>query len=138
MKDKVKIVSNVWFRQIELQSVGDAMEGHSHTFDHMHLLAVGKVRVTVGDDYKDFTAPSTIFIRKGKEHKIEALSDYSLGFCIHAIREGYRVEDIIEPSDKPYSQQQLKQALIDETHKFIDTPIEPWKVDEHELQSVSK
>jgi len=138
MKDKVSIVSNVWFRQIELQHAGDMMKGHSHTFDHMHLLAVGEVRVKVGEDFQDFKAPATIFIRKGKDHSITALSDYSLGFCIHPIREGYRVEDIIEPSDIPYMSKPMKQALIDESHKFIDTPATKWEVDEHELEEVAK
>jgi quercetin dioxygenase-like cupin family protein len=101
MIDKVKIVSNVWFRQIELQQKGEKMKGHSHEFDHIHLLAQGEVRVTVEGIDTDFKAPATIFICKDKEHSLEALTDYSLGFCIRPLRDGFRVEDIINPEDMP-------------------------------------
>jgi ubiquinol-cytochrome c reductase cytochrome c1 subunit len=49
MKESTSIVSNVWFRQIELEKIGDEYGGHSHVFDHMHLLCVGEVDITIED-----------------------------------------------------------------------------------------
>jgi len=101
MKESTRIVSNVWFRQIELEKVGDEYGGHSHVFDHMHLLCVGEVDITIEDVTTRFKAPQMIFIEKGKDHSMVAVSDKTLGFCIHPIRDGAHVEDIVDPSSLP-------------------------------------
>ena len=102
MKEKISIVSNLWIREVEMDKKGDIMEGHKHTFDHQHLLAVGSIRViTEGiDEPTDFHAPQVIFVPKDKMHSFEALTDKTLGYCIHPIRDGYRVEDIVCPTMK--------------------------------------
>jgi hypothetical protein len=133
MKDKINIVSNVWIRQIELEHIGDEMGGHSHTFDHQHLLSIGKLRVQVGDAVGEYEAPAIIFIRKGLDHTLTAMSDYTLGYCIHPIRDGYRVEDIIDPDSAPVFAG-LPQGFVDEGHKFIDTPAQEWGIDKKELK----
>ena len=91
----------MWIMQIELTYKGDSVDGHSHQFDHQHLLSLGEVDVTVDDKTTRFTAPSIIFIAKGKEHSMKAVSDYTLGYCIHPIRDGKRVQDIIDPTKVP-------------------------------------
>jgi quercetin dioxygenase-like cupin family protein len=101
MKDNISIVSNVLIRQMELEGVGDFVQGHSHNFDHQHLLVAGTVLISVDDKEVEYTAPHIIFIAKGKEHKMVTVSDYALGYCIHPIRTGYRVEDIADPVDLP-------------------------------------
>lgn len=87
--------------QIELTYKGDSVEGHSHKFDHQHLLSVGEVEITVDGVATTYKAPTILFIKKGKCHKMKALSDYSLGYCIHPIRDGDRVQDILDPSTVP-------------------------------------
>ena len=77
------------------------MDGHKHVFDHPHLLTQGSVEVNVEGVKSTFKAPHIIFIEKGKLHMITALEDNTVGACIHAIRDGDRVEDIIDPSMIP-------------------------------------
>lgn len=99
MKAVESIVSNMWVLQVELTHEGDMIEGHSHEFDHQHLLAVGEVDVTVDGETSRHKAPAMLFIEKGKCHSMKAVSDYTLGYCIHPIRNGNRVEDIVNPED---------------------------------------
>jgi len=106
MQQKQSVVSNMWTKQIVLEHKGDTYEGHSHTFDHQHLLAVGSIRVRVEDGSGDeiveeYEAPVIIFIEKDSVHSFECISDNSVGYCIHPLREGYRVEDIMDPNDNP-------------------------------------
>ena len=55
----------------------------------------------------DFTAPHHIFIKAGVEHELLALEDGTTVHCIHAIRDGERVEDIIDPESVPVSSRYL-------------------------------
>ena len=56
---------------------------HKHEYDHLSILAQGKVRVLLDNDaFEEFTAPSCINIKQGVNHTIMALED-STWFCIH-------------------------------------------------------
>jgi dTDP-4-dehydrorhamnose 3,5-epimerase-like enzyme len=98
---KISIVANTWVKQMYFAKAGDINEGHTHTFDHQTLLGKGKVKVTVNNKVTEFTAPTIIFIRAGFMHEIEALEDDTICYCIHAIRDGEKVEDIVDPEDIP-------------------------------------
>jgi len=98
---KISLVSNTWVKQMHFVKAGDVNEGHTHIFDHQTLLGKGKVKVIVNNKSTEFTAPTIIYIRAGFEHKIEALEDDTVCYCIHAIRDGERIEDIIDPADIP-------------------------------------
>jgi 5-deoxy-D-glucuronate isomerase len=65
------------------------------------LLASGKFRVYVENRISEFEAPTVVFIKAGKEHKIEAMTDGAVAYCIHAVRNGNKVEDIMNPDDIP-------------------------------------
>ena len=80
---------------------GDLERGHSHVFDHVTLLASGKIRVTALGQSTDFTAPHHIFIKAGVVHALLALEDNTVVHCIHALRDGERVEDIVNPTSVP-------------------------------------
>jgi hypothetical protein len=82
---------------MHFKNAGDIECGHSHPFDHVSLLSYGSAKVTVSGQSKVFFAPQVIFIKRGLEHQIEALEDHTEVTCIHAIRNGERVEDIIDP-----------------------------------------
>jgi quercetin dioxygenase-like cupin family protein len=82
---------------MHFKNAGDKEHGHSHPFDHVSLLSNGAAKVTVSGVSKSFYAPQVIFIKKDLEHEIEALEDNTEVTCIHAIRNGERVEDIIDP-----------------------------------------
>jgi quercetin dioxygenase-like cupin family protein len=97
----ISCVSNVFIKQMTFIKAGDVEQGHSHCFDHVTLLSVGRLRLEALGTSTDFTAPQHIFIKAGVEHKLIALEDNTVAQCIHALRDGDRVEDIIDPASLP-------------------------------------
>ncbi len=81
------MIDGVFIRQMYLTDAGNVMQGHKHAYNHITLLAAGKLRVTVNGKVTDFTAPHMIFIHKDHEHHLEALEDRTLAYCIHAVRD---------------------------------------------------
>jgi len=125
------IVSNTWIRQVELEFKGDKHESHTHTFDHQHLLTSGSVLVTVDGKSVQYDAPAMIFIEKGKYHELEAVTNTAVGYCIHPIRDGGRVEDIIPEDMDPLKKWDLSTDMYydpkaGEASKFIESPAKPW------------
>jgi hypothetical protein len=100
-KEQMSLISNVWIKLMNFEKAGDFNPGHSHVFDHPTLLVKGSVKVEVDGKETVFTAPHIIFIRKEKEHTITALEDDTVAACIHAIRDGDAIEDIVDPSMIP-------------------------------------
>ena len=95
-------VSSVYIRQMTFIKAGDIEIGHSHVFDHQTLVAVGSVEVVVNGDKKIFTAPHIVFIKKDAVHELTALEDNTVVYCIHALRDGDDVCDIIDPESIPF------------------------------------
>jgi len=93
-------VSNLFSRMMHFKKAGDTEAGHSHQFDHLTLLAKGRLKVTVDGVSTDFTAPHMIFIKKEKIHALEALTDETVAYCIHALRDK-DTGDILDPSMIP-------------------------------------
>jgi hypothetical protein len=93
---KFAIVSNVWIKMMTFRKAGDYMNGHKHIFDHPTLLTSGSLEVTIDGESTIFDAPAVIFIERGKLHKLVATVDNTMASCIHAIRDGDGVDDIIE------------------------------------------
>jgi hypothetical protein len=78
---------NIWVKQNVLERKGDSFDGHEHKFDHVTLLTSGKVQVEIqGKEPKDFTAPTFIVIRKEQKHKLTALEDGTVYYCVYALR----------------------------------------------------
>lgn len=75
--------------------------GHTHQFDHLTLLAVGRLQVTVDGKVSEFAAPHMIYIKKDKMHELVSLEPNTVAYCIHALRLGEAVDDIIDPSMVP-------------------------------------
>ena len=96
----ISCVSNVFIKQMHFQFAGDREEGHSHLFDHVTLLASGKLRLTALGKSTEFTAPHHIFIKAGVVHELEALENNTVVHCIHGIREK-GCEDIVDPASLP-------------------------------------
>ena len=119
INETVAIISNVWTKMISLEK-GDIYEGHTHKFDHTHLLSVGKLKVIVDGKEGTFEAPTQIFIKKGLMHSMECLSENSVGTCIHPIRNGNRVEDIYDAELCPKYVEGKEALDIYPTHQFID------------------
>jgi hypothetical protein len=97
---------NIWVRQNIFEKEGQSHPGHKHYFDHVTLLAKGKVKVEVeGYDAKEFEAPTFIVIKKEHEHKITALTDDALYYCVFALRDndGNVVDEMFEDKHNPLS-----------------------------------
>ncbi len=97
---KIGCVANLYSRMMHFEKAGDAEQGHAHCFDHLTLLAKGKMRVIVDGKTTDFTAPHMIYIAKDKLHVLEALTDQTVAYCIHALRDKENNE-ILDPEMIP-------------------------------------
>lgn len=94
-------VANLFSRMMYFKKAGDIEIGHTHQFDHLTLLAKGKLKVTVEGAVTEFTAPHMIYIKADKVHELVALTDETVAYCIHALRSGDGVDDILDPSMIP-------------------------------------
>jgi hypothetical protein len=97
---------NIWVRQNSMDKAGDSFGGHEHHFDHVTLLAQGKVLVEVeGYEPKQFQSPTFIVIKKDKQHKITALTDDVLYYCVFALRDknGEVLEEVFGDEHNPLS-----------------------------------
>jgi quercetin dioxygenase-like cupin family protein len=93
----LKIVDNVFVKMHRFINTGDTHDGHAHTFDHITLLATGKVLMKHDNGEQEFTAPHLIVTPKGIVHQFTALEPNTVFCCIHAIRDGDGVDDIASP-----------------------------------------
>lgn len=98
---QISCVSNLFSKMMHFQKAGNVEYGHCHKFDHLTLLANGSLRVKIAGVSTDYKAPHMIFIRKDVEHELLALEDNTVAFCIHALRKGDGVDDIIDPDSIP-------------------------------------
>lgn len=93
-------VANLWSRMMYFEKAGDTEPGHVHQFDHLTLLAKGRLQVTVDGAVSEFTAPTMIYIKEGKVHELVALTDGTVAYCIHALRDR-DTGDILDPTMIP-------------------------------------
>jgi quercetin dioxygenase-like cupin family protein len=76
----------LYAKEMELKEGSFAVQ-HKHTYDHLSILAKGRVRVLFdGELSKEYVAPACITIIKDINHAVYALED-SVWFCIHATSE---------------------------------------------------
>jgi len=101
-KPKITIgcVANLYSRMMHFVKKGDIEYGHTHSYDHLTLLASGSLKVTVDSNETIFTAPHMIYIRKDKNHMLEALEDNTVAYCIHALRD-IQEDTILDPDMIP-------------------------------------
>jgi quercetin dioxygenase-like cupin family protein len=94
---------------MHFKQAGNMEMGHMHQFDHLTLLAKGKLKVTVEGVATEFTAPHMIYIRADKVHELVALADETVAYCIHALRDKEN-NDILDPSMIPAGVNPLSMA----------------------------
>lgn len=113
----LKLVDNVFVKLHHFLDIGDTHQGHAHKFDHITLLASGKVLMKHDNGEQEFTAPHLIVTPKGVTHQFTALEPNTVFCCIHAIRDGDGVDDIASPNITPDQQWDLltKYDLVENT-----------------------
>ena len=94
----LKIVDNVFVKLHKFLNTGDTHDGHSHTFDHITLLATGSVLMKHDNGEQVYKAPHLIVTPKGITHQFTALEPNTMFCCIHAIREKNDINAIADPS----------------------------------------
>ena len=77
--------SGVYAKEVFIPA-GMVLQQHSHPFDHLSILASGRVIVRVGDSVEQYAGPAAITIRAGVQHEVESITD-AVWFCIHATDE---------------------------------------------------
>jgi quercetin dioxygenase-like cupin family protein len=97
---KIGCVANLYSRMMHFKRTGDTEIGHTHQFDHLTLLAKGRLKVTVDGEVSEFVAPQMIYIRADKVHELVALTDDTVAYCIHALRDK-ETGDILDPAMIP-------------------------------------
>lgn len=94
-------VANLYSRMMHFKNAGDIEHGHKHQFDHLTLLAKGRLKVTVDGNASEFSAPHMIYIHKDKNHELVAMDPDTVAYCIHALRTDNKTGDILDPSMIP-------------------------------------
>ena len=65
---------------------GSQLIQHKHSYDHLSILAKGKVLLVTDDKEIEITAPACLNILANKHHGVVALED-CVWYCIHATNE---------------------------------------------------
>ena len=86
---------NIYIRMMTFNEEGSSEPPHKHIFDHIQVLATGKVKITVNDQESIHSAPKMIYIKKNVAHSIVALEPGTTIMCVHGLRDGYGGNDII-------------------------------------------
>jgi hypothetical protein len=96
---------NVWVRKLYFPTKETIHEGHEHKHDHVSLLAHGSVLVEIeGEPVTEFKAPTFITIKANKNHRIIALEDNTVWFCVFALRdENGELADHYTGDNSPYT-----------------------------------
>jgi len=97
---------NVWVRSHIYRKAGDTNgDGHYHIFNHVSLLVKGSVRVEVeGCEPTRYMAPTFIIIDKDKKHKVTALEDDTIWYCVFALRDvDGDITEVYSGDNSPYT-----------------------------------
>lgn len=78
---------NVYVRRMHFTKAGCTERGHSHTYDHITFLERGKLGVEVAGRQAVYEGPTAIKIVAGHIHTLVALTDDTVAYCLHALRD---------------------------------------------------
>jgi len=100
----IGILGNVWVRKQYYPQKEVNHKGHKHNFDHVSLLAVGSLQVTVeGYPPKIFHAPDFFIVKKDHYHNLLPLTDGVVAYCIFAVRDDAgNVSDMYSGNNTPF------------------------------------
>lgn len=98
--DEMGFFGNIWIRKLYFPTKETIHDGHTHPHDHMSMLISGSVKVEVeGFKTQTFKAPTFVSIKKEYKHKITALEDETIWFCMFAFNDVGNPDFISAPND---------------------------------------
>lgn len=88
-------VGGLYFRAIELVEVGHTVPQHSHTYDHVTLIASGAARVWVDGAYLgEFKGFHALKVEALKKHVFQATEPHTRLVCVHQLNGAeYRIHE---------------------------------------------
>jgi hypothetical protein len=94
---------NIFMREMSFPESHTTYCGHHHFYDHVTMVASGKVRVkfnavpeaNIPEEIKEYSAVDMFVTRSFRTHEITSLEPNTTVCCIHAIRE--KNGEIVEP-----------------------------------------
>lgn len=97
----IKIVDGIFVKQIAVRAAGMIIPQHSHSWDHLSMIAAGAVRVWAdGEPLGDFRAPAGIAIKAGVKHTFLTIEPGTIIYCIHNISHTGEI-DVVEEHQLP-------------------------------------
>lgn len=85
------VSGNIFIRPNKFPDAGDAVQGHTHNFDHTTIVFTGAVHVRArlpngAIIERDFHAPAHFLVKAEVEHEITALVDGTEFWCVYSHR----------------------------------------------------
>lgn len=85
---------NIYLKQMDFDDSNQVYHGHHHEYDHVTMVARGRVRVTfsevpfagIPEEVKEYSAVSMFITRSFRLHTIVSLEPNTTVCCIHAVR----------------------------------------------------
>ena len=96
---EIKLTDDLFIKTAVVADAGTVVPTHAHTYDHVTLLAYGRMRVEAGGELLgDFTGPTGILIRAGTKHTMTTLTSGVVFACIHALHgtDGVEIDEMHE------------------------------------------
>lgn len=82
----LKLTPDLFIKTAVVKLAGTVIPTHAHSYDHVTLLAVGRLRIWADDELLgEFTGPTGILIRAKAKHRMLTLTDGVVFACIHAL-----------------------------------------------------
>jgi quercetin dioxygenase-like cupin family protein len=109
VQSQIQVVSNLFVKLMTLETPGQKIHGHAHTYDHVTLLSTGSVWMRKEGQEERHDAPKLLVTQAGIEHEFECIEGPALLSCIHAIRDGDLEHEVAEPNIHPQRGMDLMQ-----------------------------
>ena len=82
----LKLTDDLFIKTAVVQLAGTVIPTHAHAYDHVTLLAVGRMSVWADDvPLGEFTGPTGILIRARVKHRMLTLTDGVVFACVHVL-----------------------------------------------------
>lgn len=94
VKNKQAITHNIFVKQMDFSGPNSTYCGHHHEYDHVTLVASGRVRVKfsavpaagIPEEEAEYSAVTMFITRAFRTHEITALEPNTTVCCVHALR----------------------------------------------------